>query len=85
MMENMSKMMSNMSPEMAEQMGISKDQAAQMSKTMESMSPETMQRVMKWGLKAQSAWQTVKSRKFWMQALVVLFVAMVLGHMTGTF
>jgi len=85
MMKSMSSMMANMTPEMAEKMGMSPDQAEKMSEQMKGMDPATLERLMKFGVKAQSAWQTVKSKRFWMQAFVVLLVAMAIGHLTGTF
>ena len=85
MVETMSKMMSNMSPEMAQQMGMSPEQAKQASEAMGKMDPATLQAMMKWSLKAKGAWETVKTKRFWMQALLVLFLAMLAGHITGTF
>ena len=85
MMESMASMMSNMSPEMAEQMGMTPEQAAQASESMKGMDPKTMQKVMKWGLRAQGAWHTVKSKNFWLQALLFLLGALVLGHFTNAF
>jgi hypothetical protein len=85
MMESMANMMSNMSPEMAEQMGMTPEQAAKASESMKSMDQATLQKVLKWGLRAQSAWQSVKSKRFWLQALVFLLAALAFGHFTNTF
>jgi len=52
---------------------------------MSKMDPATLQSVMKWSMKAKGAWDTVKSKRFWMQAMMVALLAMVVGHMTGSF
>ena len=85
MMKSMQKMMGNMSPEMAAQMGMTPEQAKQASDQMSKMDPETLQTVMKYGMKAKAGWDYVKTQRFWMQALIVVFIAMVIGHVTGTF
>ena len=74
-----------MSPEMAQQMGISPEQAKQMSDQLGNMDPATLEKMMKWSMRAQSAWQTVKSRKFWFQAMICLLIALVIGHVTESF
>ena len=60
-------------------------QAQQMSKSLEGMDPATLQKMMKWGIKAQGWWAHIKTRAFWIQAMMVVLVAMVIGHITGTF
>ena len=52
---------------------------------MSKMDPETLQKVMKWGMKGKKAWDYVKTQRFWMQALIVVLIAMVIGHITGSF